>query len=534
MNNTVSLGSVRKKPIENRLEDWAQRYPNRIALIEGERELSYGQWDEKANRVANALLARGVDKQDIVVVRTKNCLEWPIIYAALAKIGCRILGLNWRLTAKEVNYIVKNCGAKIFICDDKEPEKLLFAFDNLDMKLLVSVDSSSCIAKINFTPFQALLENSIKTPLYSQADAKLIIYTSGTTGFPKGVESQQARINEDTNSKENTEIREYLTSVRGEGIGQPETVLVTMPMHHAAGPSIVRTGVNRGSTLVFLSRFDAESVLQLIEKHKVTSWNGVPTMYKRIAALPESVLKQYDVSSIRALSVGAAPVPSSLKKWITNFFGNYLRESYGSTEVSMVSVLTPEMQDVKPKSSGKPFRHVKVSVRDAEGRELPVGETGELWIYTPVGISAYLGGDKLGKDVVDSEGYFRMGDVGRLDEDGYLYITDRSKDMIISGGVNIYPAEIEAALLQHPNIQDVAVIGIPDEEFGEQVKAFCELIDPQKSNEEELKNFATDKLASYKRPQSIDIVDELPRNTMGKLLKRELREPYWKKTERKV
>lgn len=539
MNKTVSIDATTnslatKRPVANRLEDWALRHPDRIALIDGERELSYEQWNEKANHVAHALLARGVEKQDIVVVRTKNCLEWPIIYAALAKIGCRILGLNWRLTAKELNYIVKNCGARIFICDDKEPEKLLFAFDDIDMKLLVSIDSSPNTAKTNFTSFQALVDNSNISPLFSEADAKLIIYTSGTTGFPKGVESQQSRFDKNEKSEKNTEIKEYLASVRGEGIDRPETVLVTMPMHHAAGPSIVRTAVSRGSTLIFLPRFNAETVLQLIQKHKVTSWNGVPTMYKRIAALPESTLNQYDVSTIRSLSVGAAPVPSSLKKWIINFFGNYLRENYGSTEVSMVSVLTPEMHDLKPGSSGKPFRHVKVSVRDGEGRELPVGETGELWIYTPVAISAYLGGDKLGEDVVDSQGYFCMGDVGRLDEDGYLYITDRSKDMIISGGVNIYPAEIEAVLLRHPNIQDVAVIGIPDEEFGEQIKAFCELIEPNNFSEGELKNFASDKLASYKRPQSIEVVDELPRNTMGKLLKRELREPYWQEQERKV
>ncbi|GAB1269640.1 long-chain fatty acid--CoA ligase [Aurantivibrio infirmus] len=534
MNNTVAIDFTAKKVVANRLEDWAQREPDRVALIEGARQLTYFQWNEKANRLASALIAKGVDQQDIVVVRTQNCLEWPIIYAALAKIGCSVLGLNWRLTADEINYILVNSGARVFICDDKNPEQLISAFDNIEMKLLAAIDCSFNIAKINFISFSSLLESSAAKNFFSQQDPKLIIYTSGTTGFPKGVQSKHFRADEDPNSAKNTEIREYLASVRGQSSGEAETVLVTMPMHHAAGPSIVRTGVSRGSTLVFLPRFDAEAVLRLIEHHKITAWNGVPTMYKRIAALPETVLKKYDVSSIRSLSVGAAPVPSSLKQWIIDFFGNCLRENYGSTEVSMVSALAPEMQALKPGSSGKPFRHVKISVRDQNGRELPTGETGELWIYTPVAISVYLNADPLDENVIDEQGFFRMGDIGRLDEDGYLYITDRSKDMIISGGVNIYPAEIEAALIQHPSVQDVAVIGIPDEEFGEQVKVFCELIPNKNVSLEELNKFAAEKLASYKRPKSIEIVEELPRNTMGKLLKRELRDPYWQQQERKV
>jgi long-chain acyl-CoA synthetase len=192
------------------------------------------------------------------------------------------------------------------------------------------------------------------------------------------------------------------------------------------------------------------------------------------------------------------------------------------------------MQRAKPGSSGMPYKHVSIEVRDANGATLPDGETGELWIRTPTTLGSYLNGHALGSDAMDANGYFRVGDVGYLDADGYLYITDRAKDLIISGGVNIYPAEIESVLIRHPALLDVAVIGIPDEEFGEQVKAICELKRERAVDAEELKRFAAEHLASYKRPKSFEFVAELPRNTMGKILKRELRDPYWIGKERQV
>jgi long-chain acyl-CoA synthetase len=192
------------------------------------------------------------------------------------------------------------------------------------------------------------------------------------------------------------------------------------------------------------------------------------------------------------------------------------------------------MQRKKPGSSGKPFAHVTIEVRDSNGNLLPANRTGELWIRTPTTLGGYLNGKVLDNETMDANGFFCVGDVGHLDDDGYLFITDRAKDLIISGGVNLYPAEIEAAILKHPAVQDAAVIGIPDDEFGEQAKAFCELKPGQQLTTEALQHFLTDHLASYKRPKSIEFVAELPRNTMGKLLKRELREPYWKDRERKV
>jgi len=257
-------------------------------------------------------------------------------------------------------------------------------------------------------------------------------------------------------------------------------------------------------------------------------------MLKRIAGLPQEVLAKYDVSSIRALSVGAAPVPYSLKEWVFGYFGECLSEGYGSTETGMVTRLSVDEQRAKPGSSGLPYKHVVIEVRDDRGSCLPPGTVGEIWVRTPTTLGAYLNTGTLDGESLDERGFFRVGDVGYLDAEGYLYITDRAKDMIISGGVNIYPAEIEKVLLAHPAMQDVAVIGIPDDEFGEQVKAICELKPGRQADASALAGFASAQLASYKRPRSFDFVAELPRNTMGKILKRELRAPYWRDRERKV
>jgi long-chain acyl-CoA synthetase len=223
-----------------------------------------------------------------------------------------------------------------------------------------------------------------------------------------------------------------------------------------------------------------------------------------------------------------------LKEWIISTFGDILSEGYGTTENGMITYLPPGMQKKKPGSCGVPHAHAAVRIRDAEGRDLPAGEEGEIWVKTPVTIRGYLNSAPLGPDALDAQGFLRTGDVGRLDDEGYLYITDRAKDMIVSGGVNIYPAEIEAAILQHPVIQDVAVIGVPDDDFGEVPKAFCELKPGQHADAADILEHCRANLASYKRPKSIEFMRELPRNTMGKLLKRELREPYWKGRERKV
>lgn len=510
-------------------EYWAEQRPDAIAVIEGNRTLTYRQWNDASNRLADALAARGIEAGDIVVVRTHIRIEWPIIGVALAKLGCSLLGLNWRLTPTEVEYVLTNSGARALICDDTDPQALLPAVRDLKLTLLCTLD----VAAPGFLTLASLLEAGDERPRFAKADPPLVVYTSGTTGLPKGV--VMGRRSPHFTEEQVLEYHRDVRQARRSHVVADPVVLITMPMHHGSGPAQIWGAMRSGRKFVLMRKFEPEQALQLIQQHRITDWGAVPTMMKRIAGLPREVLERYDVSSIRHVSVGAAPVPYGLKEWILGYFGEEcLTEGYGSTETGMVTRLPPEMQRLKPGSSGKPFMHVSIEIRDDEGRVLPAGQAGEIWIRTPTTLGRYLNGNDLDNSTLDDRGFFRVGDVGYIDEDGYLYITDRAKDLIISGGVNIYPAEIEAVLSLHPALLDIAVIGIPDEEFGEQVKAYCELKPGREVSAAELTAFAAQRLASYKRPRSIEFVRELPRNTMGKILKRELRDPHWQNKERKV
>ncbi len=521
MNETA----ISRQPVEGSVEYWAQLKPGATAIIDGDIALTWGDWNEKADRLAHALLRRGVGPDDIVIARMTTRHEWPILRAALSKIGCRMLVLNWRLTPVETEHVIADSGASVVILDDADPVQLAPAWARLPVRLTISIDADAP----GFENWADLIAEPPGQPLIAAADASLVVYTSGTTGLPKGVVLHQVKPGQE---REHAEYRASVSAARGQVQG--DIALVTMPMHHGAGPSIVGLSTRFGNLMIFERRFDAERTLGLIEKHRITFWSAVPTMYKRIAGLPEAVRAQYDISSIRALTIGAAPSTPELKDWIVETFGDCLAEGYGATETSMIAALAPEMRKAKRGSSGKPYAHVVVEVRGASGEALPEGATGELWVRTPVTITNYLNKPPLGADELDARGFFRTGDIGHVDADGYLFITDRAKDMIVSGGVNIYPAEIEAALLRHPDIQDAAVVGAPHEDFGEQVIAYCEPKPGAALSPEQIAAHCAGQLASYKQPRRIEIIEELPRNTMGKILKRVLRDQHWADRERKV
>ncbi|MFR9774027.1 class I adenylate-forming enzyme family protein [Nocardia sp. SC052] len=505
------------------VEHWAEARPDEIALIEDDRSLTWRQLNILSDAVAEALSQQGVAAGDVVAVRTHIRIEWAIIDLALSKIGCRLLGLNWRLTPGEVAGIISDSGARALFFDDSDPAPLLDAVVSIPSLTLVGIDYSGDKA----STLSDMLDIAAPTRI-AKAPAPLVIYTSGTTGRPRGVVIAPRPGAEQAFAEYQADVAQHGAQVAG------DVVLVTMPMSHAIGPAIVRAAEALGNRMIILRRFDPEEVLRLIDAYRVSFWTGVPTMFKRLAALPAEAFVDRDLSSIRVLSVGGAPTTTSLKQWINATFGPCLYEGYGASEVGMVTALPPGMDSDRPGSCGRPFRHVEISVRGTDGSPLAPGEIGEIWVRSPLAINGYLNAPPLSPEDLDVEGFFRVGDVGRIDEQGYLYLVDRSKDLIVAGGVNIYPAEVEAALLKHPAIQDAAVIGIPDDDFGERVKAFCEVKPSHSVDEAEILQHCRRHLASYKCPRSVEIIDELPRNAMGKVLKRNLRQPYWEGQERSI
>ncbi|MDR0276169.1 MAG: acyl--CoA ligase [Burkholderiaceae bacterium] len=504
------------------VEHWALVQPDRPAVIAGGATLSWRELNTLADNIAHQLARRGAGPGTLVALRTQTGSQWVALMLALSKLKARMLGVNRRLVADEVNYVLENARAELLILDDEQPQALIDAISALPRQAIIAVSRTweHSQWKALTQPGGAVLE---MPELCAQ-----VIYTSGTTGKPKGVQLNNRP------EPGNERLNRYLAACHG-GYKQytpSDVVLVSMPLHHGSGPSQVRQAIKSGSTLVLQNGFDPAEWFDLVEKHGVTYWTGVPTMYKRLKSYQEASGRA--APRLKSMGIGAAPVPMAIKYWVQEQFGPVLHEGYGASETGMISSMQPEEHLKKPGSSGRPYEGVAIEIRSGDGKPCATDQVGEIWVNTPVAIKNYLNAPPLDQDTRDARGFFRTGDMGRVDSDGYLYITDRSKDMIISGGVNIYPAEIEAVFYRHPGLLDIAVIGAPDDEFGERVIAYYESKTGQPIAAEELAALAQAHLASYKRPRSFVHVTELPRNTVGKLLKRDLRQPHWSNQERNV
>ena len=504
-------------------EYWAEHRPDAPAVVSGERILTYREWNDAADHVAEGLAARGLQAGDRLGMRFRLAPEWFIVQRALQKLGATQVAVNWRLTPDEAIYILHDSGAKGLACNDIDVSE----WERHDVGLLVTVGQCADAVGVRF---EDLLATEPVTPRFGLARPSLVLYTSGTTGRPRGVPPLDLAAITD-----HDRLFRYVAAVANvPPYPENPVTLLTLPIHHGAGPQIAAATCEKGGTVVLLDPYDAESALRLIERHKVKAWTAVPTMLLRVQKLPEDVLSRYDISSLKAVGVGAATVPHSLKEWIIEHLGDdVLWEAYGISEAGMVTFASPADQLNKPGTSGRPFEGVEIEIVDQDWNRLPAGEEGEIAVSTPVLLRNYLGGDALGEDVI-SDGFYRSGDVGYIDSDGYLFITDRIKDMIIAGGVNIYPAEIEKVIVTHPDVIDAAVIGVPDEDFGEKVLAFIVPKPGKKPTEEEFAEFFEGRLAKYKSPREIVFLDELPVNPTGKVLKVELRQPYWQGRQTKI
>lgn len=510
-------------PDEGSPEFWAVHRPHVPAVICDSTVLTYKQWNDAADRVAEGLARLGLGNGDRIGMRFRLSTEWFVIQRALQKLGVSQVAVNWRLTPDEVLHILCDSGAKGLACNDFDVSD----WAGVNRGLLLTVGQTAGGIGVRY---EDLLETADAEPRFGRVRPQMVLYTSGTTGRPRGVPPLDPSTVTDVGR-----LLRYHSSVASiPPLPDGARTLLTMPVHHGAGPSIAARTCALGGTVVTLDPFRAEHALALIDKHKLQSWIAVPTMLLRIQKLPQEVLERHDLSSLKVIGVGAAPVPQSLKDWIIDRFGDdVLWESYGASEAGMVTYTPPKYQQSKPGTSGRPFDGVEIAIVDERWTSLPAGAVGEVAVSTPVVLRNYLGGPDLGDDVV-KDGFYRTGDVGYLDAEGFLYITDRIKDMIVAGGVNVYPAEIEKALVHHPGVIDAAVIGIPHDDFGEQPLAFI-VSDPRATpSQEELSQFLDAHLAGYKKPQQFIFVDELPRNPTGKVLKNVLRQPYWKDRTRNV
>lgn len=503
-------------------EFWAAQTPDAIAVVKDDKTLTYQDWNDQANRVADALAAQGLKAGDRIGMRFRLNFQWFIIQRALQKLGVMQVAVNWKLTPDEAEFIVRDSGARGLACDDADAA----AWASKGFEFLITCGQAEGSSGLRF---EDLLGEGNPTERFGPARAAIILYTSGTTGQPKGVPPT------DLETVDLERLIRYGMSVAAAPQMAPEaSVLLALPVHHGAGPAIAGGTCAVGGRCVLLDPYDPEEALKLIEAHKISFWTAVPTMLLRIQSLPEDVLNKYDTGSIQALNTGAAAVPQSLKEWIVERMGdNVLWEQYGCSEAGMLTYTAPEHQLTKPGSSGLPFDEVDIAIVDEDWNRLSAGETGEIAVNTPLVLKNYIGQDALGEDVV-KDGYYRTGDVGHLDEDGFLFITDRIKDMIVAGGVNVYPAEIEKAIVAHPDVEDCAVIGIPHDDLGEKPLAFIVRKAGSDVTQDDILSFLDANLASYKKPRDFEFIEQLPISPMGKVLKTELRAPYWKDRERKV
>ena len=501
--------------------------PDRIALIDpaGERWTA-GDIAGRANRLVHALRARGLQEGDPVATLLPNRVEVFATLMAVHQAGWNYVPLNNNLTADELAYILADAGAKALVVD----QRFAAVAGSADQAGVPGPGRLSVGTIEGFTPLDdALADQPDRTPEHRVA-GQFMQYTSGTTGRPKAVQRELPSFDPETwVSVFSGNLSRYGIEPGGDAVH-----LVTSPMYHMAPLSFGYFSAHFEHLVVLMDKWDAELALQLIERHRVTDVHMVPTQLHRLMQLPESVRRSYDVSSLRQVIHAAAPCPIDLKHRLFDWLGPVIYEFYGATEGGG-TIATPHDWLTHPGTVGRPWAGAGVKVLDEGGQELPPGTVGTVYLKLMGGDFHYKGDPD--KTTASRHGdYFTVGDMGELDEDGFLYLRDRKIDMIISGGVNIYPAEIEAVLLSHPAVGDAAVFGIPDDEWGEQVKAVVEPaagFAASAALADTLRAHCTGALATYKCPRSIDFTDAMPRDPNGKLYKRRLRDPYWQERGRR-
>jgi long-chain acyl-CoA synthetase len=510
------------------LPDYAAATPDKPAMISADtgEVLTFGELNEASNRMAQLLHARGLRRGDHLAILMENNLHFMEPVWAGFRSGLYVTTVNRYLPPDEAAYIVNDCGAKAIVTSYEKRETaagLLDLIPNCPIRLMVGGTIPG------WESYEEALAASSPEPLAEEWIGDSMLYSSGTTGRPKGILRPLPQLSAADAFKMRQQGNQY-------GYSQDTVYLSPAPLYHAAPLAFVLSVLAFGGTVVMMERFDADQALKMVEKYHVTHSQWVPTMFVRMLKLPEEARKAYDLSSLKIAVHAAAPCPVEVKRQMIEWWGPILFEYYAGTEGSGATYITSEDWLKHPGSVGKAGVGI-LHVCDEDGNDLPPGEAGLIYFERETATFEYHNDPAKTRAArhPQHDNWNALGDVGYLDEEGYLYLTDRQAFMIISGGVNIYPQAIEDALITHPKVGDVAVFGVPDAEMGEAVKAVIEPAPGQEPTDElaaELLDYARSKLAHYMAPRSLDFIVEMPRLPTGKLYKRLLRDTYWQ--DRKI
>jgi long-chain acyl-CoA synthetase len=498
---------------------WATLQPDRVAIYDYTgQDRTFAGLNANANRVARLLRSSGLRAGDSVALACSNRAEFCDVLLGVLRVGMRCTPVNWHLTADDIAYIVRDCEAKALFADARigeTAERAAGQCPNLALKVSIGGEVPG------FDAYDDMLASFDGGDVEAPQRGYTMLYTSGTTGRPKGVFKPAV----------------VYGAFQPEADRERDIYLCTGPAYHAAPlAGNVRAPLMNGLPIVFLDKWDSEGVLRIIERQRITHSHFVPIMFQRLLALPPEVRERYDLSSLKRINHGAAPCPPEVKRAMIEWLGPVLSEYYAGSEGGAGFTISSQEWLTRPGSVGRRPDPLAARIVNDAGEDCPTGVAGAIYLRVPAAGFEYY------KDAAKTEAgrlgeYFTLGDIGYFDADGYLFLTGRSAETIIAGGVNIYPQEVDNELIKHPAVEDSCTIGVPNEEYGEEVRAVIQLKPGYEASDAmraEILAFAVASLAKFKIPRGLDFVAELPRSAAGKILRNRVREPYWAGRARQI